>query len=184
MNDKNKQWQQMWERYRETDSGVRETVAALNLLGINTMASCEGHMTHGESAAWIDVAAEMTEELANLNKQADELQERAGLLLKELDNDHPAHKLWAEYEVVRDQILKINLQMTTKLEDLLREFYKNREIDIRVKLVINIYGRGVGRLISQGGLYQEAYEKEQQRKFMEEYLQEMKEFGKFLKGKV
>ena len=37
------------------DPGIRETVAVLQLLSINTTASCEGHLDHGIAAPWIDI---------------------------------------------------------------------------------------------------------------------------------
>ncbi len=183
MDTKQKEWEEVWKRYDESDPEVRETVVALNLLGINTTASCEGHMTHGESAAWIDVAIENTESFANLNKQADELSEQAEHALMGLDNDHHAHVLMAEYEVVKDLVLKKNLQETVDLAKLLEEFYENRTVNFRVRLVISIYGRGTGRLISQGGIYQKAFDEETQEEYMQEYLEEMKSFGAFLKNK-
>ena len=162
---------------------MRVVVSTLNDLGINTMASCEGHLDHGVAAPWVDVVVEMSEDLANLNKKADELQVSAEHILKEMTNRHEANRLLAEYEVVKDEILRINLQETVDLSNLLEEFYKKRAINFRIKLVINIYGRGVGRLISQGGLYQEAFSKEDQARYLIEYQREMKSFGKFLKGK-
>lgn len=39
------------------DEGVKETVIALNVLGINTTQSCEGHLDWGISAPWVDIGA-------------------------------------------------------------------------------------------------------------------------------
>lgn len=39
------------------DSGVKETIAACNLLEIPTSASCEGHSDSGFNAPWIQIDA-------------------------------------------------------------------------------------------------------------------------------
>jgi len=181
MTDKKRIWEETWNRYVDSDLGVRETVTALNLIGINTTASCEGHGGHGFSSAWVDVIVESTEELSIMNKKADELLSQAEHLLKEMPDHSEALRLMSEYEVVKDQILEKNLQETLRLGKLLEEFYQNRLVSFRVKLVINVYGRGVGRVISQGGLFQEAFPKAIQEKYLGEYLQEMQSFGKWLK---
>jgi len=183
MNGKQKMWKEMQGKYKDTDERIRDTVTALNLSGINTTASCEGHIDDGVAAPWVDIAVEMTEGLANLSKKADDLQESADHLFEEMQNYHEARRLLSEYETIKDQIWYVNLQETVELGNLLEEFYAKRAVKFRIKLVINVYGRGVGRLISQGGLYQEAFTKEMQAKYLEEYRQEMREFGLFLKGK-
>jgi|SRR3989344_2224190 len=40
------------------DERIKETVAAFNLVGLNTYASCEGHLEWGIGAPWVDVQAE------------------------------------------------------------------------------------------------------------------------------
>lgn len=42
------------------DDGIFETVVALNMLGITTRASCEGHLEWGLPYPWIDVESEDT----------------------------------------------------------------------------------------------------------------------------
>ena len=39
------------------DGGIKETVIALQLFGINTTQSCEGHLNWGIAAPWVEVAA-------------------------------------------------------------------------------------------------------------------------------
>lgn len=38
------------------DHGIFDTVVALNILGIPTHQSCEGHLTHGAPYPWVDIA--------------------------------------------------------------------------------------------------------------------------------
>ena len=40
---------------RPIDVGIFDTVVALNVLGIPTLQSCEGHLTHGLPYPWVDI---------------------------------------------------------------------------------------------------------------------------------
>ena len=63
--EKQKKWDEMSNRINRTidgigkyvDTNIKEPVIALNLLGIYTAASCEGHLDHGTFAPYIDVQA-------------------------------------------------------------------------------------------------------------------------------
>lgn len=37
------------------DAGIIDVVAALNAIGLTTVASCEGHLNHGEAYPWITI---------------------------------------------------------------------------------------------------------------------------------
>jgi hypothetical protein len=37
------------------DQHIKETVAVLQLFGVHTQHSCEGHLDHGVAAPWIDI---------------------------------------------------------------------------------------------------------------------------------
>lgn len=47
------------------DEGIFETVVALNLAGITTFQSCEGHLDHGAPYPWVTVIDEEQERLFN-----------------------------------------------------------------------------------------------------------------------
>jgi hypothetical protein len=61
--EKEAQRAQMVERCRRVvdklgqpiDEGIFETVVVLNLPGIHTLASCEGHLEYGAYAPWVDI---------------------------------------------------------------------------------------------------------------------------------
>lgn len=63
------QWEEAAARFaRMTDSlgkpidpGIFEAVVALNLLGIRTVASCEGHQEWGVPHPWIDIGADLAQ---------------------------------------------------------------------------------------------------------------------------
>ncbi len=41
----------------DLDDGIKESVVAFNMSGLNTTASCEGHLDHGMATPWIDIGA-------------------------------------------------------------------------------------------------------------------------------
>lgn len=41
----------------DLDEGIKESVVAFNMNGLNTTASCEGHTDHGMATPWIDIGA-------------------------------------------------------------------------------------------------------------------------------
>jgi hypothetical protein len=47
------------------DPGIFETVVVLNLLGLHTFQSCEGHIDHGAPYPWVTVVDEEQERLFN-----------------------------------------------------------------------------------------------------------------------
>jgi hypothetical protein len=64
MNDRQLLWQQKLaevsklrdEADKGIDEGIKETVAALQLLGLQTIQSCEGHLDRGkQTAPWVDI---------------------------------------------------------------------------------------------------------------------------------
>lgn len=83
-----KQWQQALARYchitddvgTPIDPGILETVVALNLLHIPTYSSCEGHLTHGSGAPYVDSHLSM-------NPFRD-LETRAKAVLAEAEQQH------------------------------------------------------------------------------------------------
>src|SRR5258708_4358945 len=70
--EKQSRWDEAAKRIEKTierlglhiDEGIKEGVIALNVLDINTDASCEGHLDRGTGAPWIDVSAKLPEELS------------------------------------------------------------------------------------------------------------------------
>ncbi|MFL5627216.1 MAG: hypothetical protein ACJ788_16675 [Ktedonobacteraceae bacterium] len=60
---KEQQWQEVTDQVARLvdalgmpiDPGIRDTMIALNVLGIHTLASCEGHLDRGIAAPWLDI---------------------------------------------------------------------------------------------------------------------------------
>lgn len=144
------------------DKNIQETIVALTLLGINTSASCEGHIDHGTYAPYIDVETKERNDLGNRITQAIE-KEDAKKIIKELQ--------------------KKNLEERKKLVVLLAEFYENRKCSFESRLIIQSLSQGWSRLESQGAGLQGIQPEEIKKQKLEEYQKEMANFTSFLKQK-
>src|SRR5947208_415256 len=57
------------------DKEIKDTVIALNLMGIETIASCGGHLDHGLSYPWVDIqiypseVKKMMQEFSDIHEQ-------------------------------------------------------------------------------------------------------------------
>ena len=72
------------------DRGILETVIALNVLGIPTVQSCEGHIDHGVCAPWVfftSTSLDDFHEYEQITKRHREDQERILFLLEEFYAD-------------------------------------------------------------------------------------------------
>ena len=45
------------------DAGIIDVVVGLNAVGVNTQASCEGHLDHGNAHPWIRIGAPSVDDL-------------------------------------------------------------------------------------------------------------------------
>jgi len=70
---------------RPIDDGIFKTVVALNVLGISTYMSCEGHLDHGLPYPWVAIGTQAEETL-----EEKEQQERSRLLLHQMVFGHLA----------------------------------------------------------------------------------------------
>jgi hypothetical protein len=164
------------------DEGIKETVVAFQVLGINTIQSCEGHMEWGEGTPWVDVEAPDTRELRQQMHQAFDTAENANgqehITYEELDKlfDH-AHEL-------RREIKRRNVQEAAKVMGYLAEFYNNRDVPLDRRLILNTSAlSGSTRIESQGGVFQETASAEIKQQKLAEYQEEMRAFTEFLKEK-
>lgn len=48
---------------KKIDPGIFDTVVALNMLGVHTVASCEGHLGWGVPHPWVNIEAELEQKL-------------------------------------------------------------------------------------------------------------------------
>ncbi|BCX15756.1 MAG: hypothetical protein KatS3mg097_648 [Candidatus Parcubacteria bacterium] len=179
--DKNSKWEEERNEVNKIvdrlgnpiDEGIKETVIALRIFGLETTGSCEGHLERGLPYPWVDIGTDPPEDW-DPNIQ-----------------DETQRKIEAEWK-------RKNFQQREKIIDLLNEFYRKRleqgEFDYQSQLIISDIGIFGGfRFQSLGAstfelkverLRSEAEEiaPEIQQEF-ERYRQEMQSFTQFLKKK-
>src|SRR3989344_8422787 len=126
--DKEAKWEQVSKRIEKTtdrlelkiDPGIIETVVALNALEINTSQSCEGHMD-ALGGPWIDIAPVQTDDLREIKRQIDILNEKIELVEKENSESGKIDELYAEHHRLRKIESGYMLREIKKIVDLLSE---------------------------------------------------------------
>jgi hypothetical protein len=157
------------------DPFITETVAVLQLLGVHTRASCEGHLDHGVAAPWIDIQSpdprleELQEHYCELGAKLDELR----------DDAEAAEALYDSLHAISSEGDRIEAVEYQKLIPYLDEFYRDRCVYYEDRLIID----SRGRLISQGALLQPAEEMKTQALRLQAYQEQMRDFTEFLKQK-
>jgi hypothetical protein len=153
------------------DPGIRETVAILQLLGLHTRASCEGHLHWGEPAPWVDFESP---EVRTLRHQRDHLCER----LDQLPEGDPAcQQLEERVKKLSQEMRKHDAWEIKKLIPSLDAFYRERRVAYDVRLIINHHNR----LINQGVYLQPGEGSTRQTAKLRAYQEEMTAFTAFLK---
>lgn len=168
------------------DEGIKEPVVGLNLLGVNTRQSCEGHVDtgHGIAAPWIDIKAKPTTEAAGLREASMKLLDDAEKMATEKGyDDVEVAALYKEHHRLNKESRKQELVEAKKAMDLLSEFYAERQVPYDRRLVLDVKGYGGATIHPQGSNFQELAEPDVRRQKLVEYQQEMKDFSVFLKAK-
>lgn len=187
MNSKQQRWHDVTERFsrmtdklgRPIDAGIRETVIALNVLGIITRQSCEGHLDHGTGAPWVDVISTGAEILEQQVKEA--FHNAQQVSEQQMVPQDQVHELYKEAHVLRRRAKAIHVETMKKLMDLLSAFYKDRQVPYDQRLVIQTGSRGNYRMESQGAELQETAPQEIRQQKLQQYQEEMQVFTDFLK---
>ena len=161
------------------DAGILETVIALNALGIETSASCEGHLDHGTGAPWIDIEVLSAREQsmgAEMFTQADRAFEEQTLPEEAID------ALFAEAHREQDRVKAIHLEQGKILMSYLTAFYAVRRVpyDRQLAMLTRDMG-GRSRLENHGADFQSVAPLEVRAQKLAEYQEEMRAFTEFLK---
>lgn len=129
------------------DENVKEAVIALNLLGIPTTASCEGHIDHGRSAPWVEIASpnEPDQRFQGQQDIYNRVAQEYGIILEDVRRANPfeawsqafleasKHAETDEYRNWRES----NRKLVAKTQGLLDEFYKGKETQSSTQLTID-----------------------------------------------
>ncbi len=157
------------------DPHIKETVAVLQLLGLHTQQSCQGHIDHGVAAPWIDIQSpdsrlqDFYRIYGELSHTADELE----------DGSEEAYAVHDEMNAVSKKIDRIEALEYKKLIPYLEAFYQGRSVSYEHRLILS----PTGRLTCQGAFLQPAEKKEPQAARLKAYQEEMLAFTQFLKQK-
>ncbi|HLC48930.1 MAG TPA: hypothetical protein VJI96_00915 [Candidatus Andersenbacteria bacterium] len=159
------------------DTGIIETVIALNVFDLQTSQSCEGHLNWGIAAPWAEIKVEGVDELWKKSSEAFDQAEQAELNntpTEEIQNLYQnAHKLTAEAN--RPILEKGQIAM-----DLLNDFYTNRTVQHDQRIIVEEMGRRL-RLTSAGAFLQEIADPIVKEQRLQTYQQEMADFTAYLK---
>jgi hypothetical protein len=185
---KQEEWEELAVKFARTvdklgtgiDTGILETVIALNALGIETAASCEGHLDHGTGAPWIDIevltVSEQSRQVARLFTRAHQAFEQQTLPTADID------VLFAEAHREKERVKLLHLAQRQKLMDLLTAFYQNRHVPFDRLLVVHPRDTtGRSRLESQGADFQNVAPLDKRERKLVEYQEEIQAFTAFLK---
>jgi len=185
---------------RAVDSQIKEIVIALNLSGIKTDASCEGHLGRGNPFPWVDIVIDRQEverveqEILDNEKQMNnenELLVRNFPRLSELDRfDLPEaanlRKCRHKHFLLCDSMHKIFAKSLEPLNELLCQFYKHHRSSYDKMLIVSsdsASSMSVVRLYSIGEKRQCIRTAQEQRLNLAAYQEEMRAFATFLKKK-
>ena len=180
--DKQYQWEQKLKQLetlgdglgKGLDNGIKEAVAVIQLFGILTRQSCQGHLNWGDAAPWIDIDLPLDiyalgQRRRELVDQLDSLEEGTAEF-EEVSQEE--RLMWHEERRLEALELK-------KTFVLLEEFYRERHVPYDERLIMD----GRGRLTNQGSMLQPGEDEARRGKNLYRYQREMKAFTEFLKQK-
>jgi len=172
------------------DNDIKEIVVALNVMGIETRASCEGHLNRGCSYPWVDLEIDIEKFRAGLKQ----IGEKIGIEETSLEAKYPDLSWKARVdqpeakrllELYKERIHYSNLIDQAKmhciepLNQFLNQFYESRNFSYDRTLTISEYGR----LRCVGADRQVIRPEDEQNQKIAEYREEMNAFATFLKKK-
>ena len=185
------------------DKKVQETIAGLNLLGFPTSQSCEGHMKWGTPNPWVRISApDEPKQFIGQDKIYEDVSAKYGITVEEAERSFPGKgkQAWLEAQKTiskqgeapeHKQWREENKRLKKEAGKLLKKFYKVRKVSPYVQL--KIYENPEGDFeVKNGSAKDQPYQflkkklsKEQmdeRKQRMAKCQQEMREFGRFLKG--
>lgn len=157
------------------DSGIMDVVVALNVVGVNTTASCEGHLDYDHAYPWVYVGAQGVESL--------EEQLRLSLETSRTASSAPVVRFSDETKHLRWMLRHAHFGEAEKLIALLDEFYLHHRSGYDARLKLDTTLSGECSLLSVGGPFQDLRSTSERAAKLAEYQEEMRAFGTFLKAR-
>ncbi|GCE22985.1 hypothetical protein [Dictyobacter kobayashii] len=161
------------------DPGIMEAVIALNALGVETNASCEGHLDRGHAAPWVDFHAVNTETIRRQAREATrrlqeaEEQQAASEVLEELNREM--------FKLAREENVAY-YRGSWLVHQALEAFYLDHHVPYDLQLYLHNDSFGYSRLQPHGIDYQPQRTPEIQASNLKRYQVEMLSFAHFLKN--
>jgi hypothetical protein len=204
--EKTKAWLDQFERIEHVrdalgfpiDPNIRETIVALNLSGMPTSASCEGHTDRGRGAPWVRVEAPSRprERYVGESEIVEMVAQKYHISTEDVRTDRN-HKAWKEatnlavdngetpeYQRWREENKLLQEQLAVFIE----EFYQERVVEEATHLELTPDPEGTSRLHNGGEDSQRssrALADDERLRLADRlvgYQKEMRAFTEFLKG--
>lgn len=178
---------------RGIDEGIKETVVAFNMNGINTTGSCEGHLDHGWATPWVQFEAQDRPELRFVG-EAEIFQKAAATHgipvedIKTMETDEAAKVFFeADDEAAQNGETEEYQTWRTKSDEaahkiiqLLDEFYIDRDTPPETKIYALPFEEGLWRILSGDMLEHRSQDTE---RLLYTRREEMLAFTDFLRDK-
>lgn len=162
------------------DDGIRDLIIALNAVGVQTLASCEGHLEHGLAAPWVDVGTPAARPLAKEAYRKLQSVEQARAHNASLEERHALRESADQAQMA---VKQLHMAERLKLMGYLDQFYTHRRIPFDVHLILNhLEWTGIIRLESQGANCQDCLPSDERARKLVAYREEMQAFAAFLKA--
>lgn len=181
------------------DDGVKKTLAALNLSGITTLASCEGHVDGGRGAPWIEIGNRPvpSERFSGEREIFQQVAQKYGVTYEDVKRDfHEEAHIEASRKASRKgetpeykRWRQANEALADKLNKLLTEFYRDHEVAPDDRLISSIKGWGAIWLHNGGNDFElgtSDLNQEQQKLLLprlQRHQSELHAFAQFLRAK-
>ena len=187
---------------KPVDEKIKEAVVALWAFDIPTSGSCEGHIEEGLPAPWIDIEALNRPEHRFVNEDAiyQTVAQKHNIPLERLKEEdwegdrETLIKLWDELGKQEEteeykKWKEANEALGRRIEELLEEFYRDRNTEVSMRLNTQIYDAGsIVRLTSGEKDAKPSKEFSEEERIMAstrlpQYQSEFEAFKEFLKAK-
>ena len=183
------------------DDAVKEVIIGLQLLGVDTRQSCEGHVDSGISAPWIQISEpeKPEEQFIDELEKFREVAEKYNLSVDRVIHGEP-FEAWSEAVLATSdeetqeykEWRQKNEPLKKQVEGYLEEFYQDRDVTEDEKLVISENATGEFEIGNGGEDYRPAEEKwknmddkgkQALKERLVDYQEEVRSFGEFLREK-
>lgn len=152
---------------KEIDARIFDVVVALNVIGLTTIQSCEGHEDHGKAAPWVMISSPAARKLAR----------QAAAISAQAEQDEE----YAQARELRGQAQELCAHEQQTLLNYLAVFYQARHVPYDQMLVVSTRNLSVYVLENIGAATLRVQPAETQADKRRAYQKEMQDFAAFLK---